>query len=149
MQEVATGTRCIVSQAQIIQSSLATKRHTHIVVLLAVVGFFHGISCAQAVDTTKAIGDEVQWTEYQDIETDDCVSIPFVGTTCHHVTYKFEFRGRVASIDHQEQEYNVSLTSRKVIPQETVSPMYWTYKDRAQQWADEQTYRTVGFSDIE
>jgi len=136
MQQVA-GVRRTVSRAQ------------GIVLLLVIAGFFHGISFAQESNTTKAIGDEVQWTEYQDIETDDCVSIPFVGTTCHHVTYKFEFRGKVASINHEDKEYNVSLTSRKVVSQETVSPMYWAYKDRAQQWADEQTYRTVGFSDID
>ncbi len=93
-------------------------------------------------DTIKAIGDEVQWTEYHDIESDDCISIIFVGAVCHHVTYKFEFRGRIASINHQHKEYNVSLTSRKVIPQELVSPMYWSYKDRAQQWAGHESDRS-------
>jgi len=122
------------------------------VILLGIVVLLQSICLPQAdgqSSATKEVGAEVQWTEYQDIETDDCVSILFVGTVCHHVTYKFEFRGKVVSIDNQSQEYGVSLTSRRVVPQDTVSPMYWTYKDRAQQWADQQTYRTVGFSSVE
>jgi hypothetical protein len=94
-------------------------------------------------------GDEVHWVEYKKIDSDDCVSIPFVGTTCHTVTYKVELKGRVSSINHQAREYLVSLTSRKIVPQTMVSPMYWVYKDRAQNWADQQTSRVIGFKDVE
>jgi hypothetical protein len=151
MQE-ATGAHSVDRQLQILRLSLAKRKRASPVILIGIVVLLQSICLAQAADqssATKEIGDEVQWTEYQDIETDDCVSIPFVGTTCQHVTYKFQFRGKVVSIDSQNQEYGVSLTSRRVVPQDTVSPMYWTYKDRAQEWADQQTYRTVGFSNVE
>ncbi len=96
-----------------------------------------------ALSTLKKIGDEVRWVEHKKIDSDDCITIPFVGTTCHTVTYKFEFRGRVTRVDSEGQTYTVSLTSRKVVPQEMVSPMYWTYKDRAQNWADQQEDRMI------
>ena len=96
-----------------------------------------------ASSMSKKIGDEIRWIEYKKIDSDDCISIPFVGKTCHTVTYKFEFRGRVVRVDQERQMYYVSLTGRKIVPQELVSPMYWVYKERAQNWADQQDDRTI------
>jgi len=100
---------------------------------------------AQELETSRGIGDEVQWIEYKKIDSDDCVSIPFVGTTCHTVKYKFEFRGKIVSVDSVAEVYEVLLTSAKVVPQEYVSAMYWTYKDRAQAWANRQERRSIEF----
>ncbi len=97
---------------------------------------------------TKKVGDEIKWTGYKSINSDDCVSIPFVGTTCHKVKYRFEFRGRVANVDHEYGEYDVHLTSVRIVSQDLVSPMYWTYKNRAQSWANQQERRTVEFKYI-
>ncbi len=91
----------------------------------------------------RAVGNEIHWTEYKEIDSDDCVSIPFIGTTCHTVTYKFEFHGRVTRVDRERREYLVLLTSRRIVPQESISLMYWTYKNRAHSWADQQEYRTI------
>jgi len=98
----------------------------------------------QAKQAKKLVGKRVKWILDKDIESDNCI---LFGTICHSVTYRFRMIGVVSSVDLDEEQYRIKMSSIKLIPQEYVAPMYWKYKGRAQNWAAAQQgrYRMVEF----
>ena len=69
----------------------------------------------------KKVGQNITWVEYIKITTDDCIRVPFMGSQCISIKYKFKFRGRIITIDRPQKEYDVKLTSHKIIQDRRVA----------------------------
>ena len=103
----------------------------------------------QASISRKNVGEVVSWTEYKEIDSDDCLNL-WITKICHSVTYRFRYSGVITDMNIEKQKYRIKLSDVELIPQNRISMMYGRYKNRAINWGHRQigSFRTVKFSNI-